>query len=236
MRPDEAFVAHALVQFLGGPSIVSAFDDEDPPDFYLTIADSRIGVEVTHLSPFTFEPGRTFGNRTTQDSFGLRLLDELDVKIGPSLPEDMSLLVILQVPVSNAARFRKKLTDWGTEIAITPKIGAQYERRIEGSKVRISVVPKRSTGKKIVGIVANTNSSTDIVLNARLILEDRIRAKSEICAKLSKPIWLAVLNDYWLADADDYAAAYRQLEFTHCFERIFVVSYDGTVSELEVEA
>ena len=91
-------------------------------------------------------------------------------------------------------------------------------------------------GKKIAGFVVNTNSSADIGLNARLVLEDRIRTKSKICASLPRPIWLAVLNDYWLADADTYAVAGRQLNLQHCFERIFLVSDRGAVNELAVEA
>ena len=35
------------------------------------------------------------------------------------------------------------------------------------------------------------------------------------------PIWLAVFNDYWLADADTYAAACQQLKMSHCFKRLF---------------
>lgn len=236
MRRDEAFVARALVEFLGGPSSASASDGEDPPDLNVTYGASRVGVEVTRLSQFTLEPDGTLGNRATQDFFGLRLLDELNTKIGPSLPDDISLLVGLWVPVSNATRFRNGLTDWVTKVAAAPKKGMQRERDIEGSKTSISVIPERPSEKKIVGFVVNTNSSANIRLNALLVLEDRIRTKSEICALLPKPIWLAVLNDYWLADAESYAAACRQLTLAHCFERIFLVSDAGAVSELTVGA
>ena len=82
MRPDEAFVSGALVTFLGGPSSVSASDGEDPPDLYLTFNDARVGVEVTRLSQFTFEPNGTLGNRATQDTFGMRLLEDLNATVG----------------------------------------------------------------------------------------------------------------------------------------------------------
>ena len=236
MRSDEEFVGRALVEVFGGSSCASVSDGEDPPDLYLTAGPSRVGVEVTRLSQFTLEPGGTLGNRTTQDSFGLRLLDELDAKVGPSLPDDVSLMIVLRVPVSNAAGFRKSLTEWVTKIALAPEKGLEQEREIEGSRTSISVIPDRPTGKKIVGCVVNTNSSADIGLNARLVLEDRIRTKSEICALLPKPIWLAVLNDYWLANSDTYAVAGRQLILGHCFERIFLVSDKGAVNELAVGA
>jgi hypothetical protein len=236
MRRDEAFVAHALVEFLGGPSSVTASDGDDPPDAYLTLGESRVGLEVTRLSQFTLESDGTLGNRATQDFFGLRLLDELNTAIGPLLPDDTSLLVGLWVPVSNAARFRKELKEWVREIAMAPAKGAQLERDIDGSKTSVSVIAERPTGKKIAGFVVNKNSSADIGLNARLVLEDRIRTKSKICAQLPKPVWLAVLNDYWLADADSYVQVYRELKLTHCFERIFLVADNGAVSELTTGA
>ena len=113
-------------------------------------------------------------------------------------------------------------------------MGFEEEREIEGSRMRISVIPKHPSGKHIIGFVANINSSADIGLNARLVLEDRIRRKSEICAPLQKPVWLAVLNDYWLADADTYALAARRLQVVHCFERIFLVSDKGAVNEIVI--
>ena len=236
MRRDEAFVGNALVNFFGGPHAASLSDGPDPPDIYLTIGTSRVGVEVTQLSQFTFEPDGTLGNRVTQDFFGLRLLDELNAKIGSSLPEDVSLLVGLEVPLSNPARFKKGITDWVNAVASNPRQGFAQKRQIEGSTASISVVSDRPSGKRVVGFVVNKKSSADIDLNARLLLEDRIRIKDDICRNLPKPIWLAVLNDYWLADADTYAVAARQLQLSHCFERIFLVSNEGVVSELKVGA
>ena len=202
MRRDEEFVGRPLVDFFGGPSRASTIEGEDPPDLYLTVENSRIGVEVTRLSQFTIEPDGSLGNRTTQDYFGLRLIDDLNTNVGPSLPDDVSLLIGLWVPVSNAQSFRKGLFEWIAKIAIAPEEGFKQEREIEGSKVSVSLIAERPMGKKIAGFVVNTNSSADIGLNARLVLEDRIRTKSKICASLPRPIWLAVLNDYWLADAD----------------------------------
>jgi hypothetical protein len=236
VRRDEEFVGRALVEFFGGPSRASATEGEDPPDLYLAVEESRVGVEVTQLSQFTLEPDGSLGNRATQDYFGLRLIEDLNTKLSSSLPDDVSLLIGLWVPVSNAQRFRKVLTEWIAEVASAPDKGFQEEREIEGSKVSVSVIPERRAGKKIAGFVVNTNSSADIGLNARLLLEDRIRAKSDICAHLPKPIWLAVLNDYWLADANTYAVAGRQVKLKHCFERIFLVSDRGAVNEIAVEA
>jgi hypothetical protein len=236
MRRDEEFVGRALVDFFGGPSYASVSDGDDPPDLYLTLGALRVGVEVTQLTQFTLEHDGTLGNRTTQDFFGLRLVDDLNIKVGPLVPDNISLLIGLWVPVLNSARFRKGLTDCVKEVALAPEKGMKQERKIEGSRLSISVIPEHPSGKKVVGFVVNTNSSADIGLNAQLVLEDRIRTKSEICAPLPKPVWLALLNDYWLADAETYDVAGQQLKLAHCFERIFLVSDIGAVSELAVGA
>lgn len=236
MRPDEEFVARALEGFLGGPSCAQAIEGDDPPDLYLTIGASRVGVEVTRLTQFTLEADGSLGNRATQDSFGTRLLDDLNESLGPSIPDEYSLCIGLSMPVSNAGRFKKALTRWVVQIASSPEVGFKEEREIEGSRVTVSIGPGRRPGKKIAGYVANANSSADIGLNASLMLEDRIRRKAQSCAQLARPIWLALLNDYWLADARTYVVASRELKLKHCFERIFLVSEIGAVHELTVEA
>lgn len=234
MRPDEEFVSCALVAFFGGQSIVSASDGEDPPDLYLTFSKFRVGVEVTRLSQFTFEPDGKLGNRATQDSFGMRLLEDLNATVGPTLPSNISLLVGVNMPVPNAAKFKRELATWVSQIATKPELGERHETMIGESGVTIAVVSERVTGKKIAGFVANSNSSANILANAALVLEDRIRTKSNLCARLVKPMWLALLNDYFSADADTYALAARQIATEHCFERIFLVLGNSTVTEIAV--
>ena len=220
------------MQFLGGPSAVSVTAGENPPDLYLDLATTRVGVEVTRLPEPMFDPNGTSFNRATHDTFAIRLLNELDANLGPLLPGNVSLYVVIRVPVGDGARFRRSLTDWVREIVAAPELGTR-ERQIECSKTKISVIPRRSAGKRIAGLVTtNIFFSHDILQNARLILEDRIKTKSALCSELTKPIWLAMLNDYGLADADCYEEASWQLKLSHCFERLFIVSDRGVVSEL----
>ena len=238
MRHAEEFVARALVEHFGGPSHASAREGEDPPDLYLTVESLRVSVEVSQLSQFTFERDGSFGNRNTQDFFGVQVIENLNAKLGPALAEDVGLLIGLWVPVPHAQRFRTRLTEWITSVvaAAATERGFKEEREIDGAKVCVSVIPERPLGKKITGFVLNDNATADIALNARLVLEDRIRRKNDICARLSKPIWLALLNDYWLAGPDTYAAAAWQLRNEHCFDRIFLVSHNGGVNEIAVDA
>jgi hypothetical protein len=236
MRRDEEFVARALVQYLGGPHIASASDGEDPPDLYLSFATSRIAVEVTRLSEFTLEPDGTRGNRETQDSFGSRLIKDLNTEIGPLLPAETHLHVALSVPVRNAARFRKRLTAFARHVAQNPKMGSHEEIEIDGSEASIIVTPLLPFAEKIGGAVLNENSSPYISWNCCLIIEDRICTKSAICEKLPKPIWLALLNDYRMANAKSYELEASKLRIEHCFQRLFLVSDSGVVTELKTGA
>lgn len=235
-RDDEQFVGSALVDYFGGPACAKISEGEDPPDLYLELEQMRVGVEVTRLSQFTLESDGELGDRATQDMFGLRLVEALNEEIGPSLASDKSLLISLSLPVSNVRAFRKALSRFVRKIADAPADGSSEERIIEGSKVTISVTPRRASGKSVVGIIANHHSSADIGLNALLVLSDRIQVKSEICANLPKPIWLALFNDYWLADAQTYEIAAKQSQDSGCFERIFLISDTGRVHELTIGA
>lgn len=234
MRPDEAFVGQALFDYLHDLNPVAILDGEDPPDLYLNLESGRIGIEVTRLSQFTIKPDGTLCNRTTEDTFGIRLIDELNSAFGPALAEDICIVIGLETPVAAPRRFRKGIQAWVEEIVSNPILRSREERTIEGARVWTSVAAARPGGKKVMGYVSNKNSSADIAFNAQLVLADRVMTKSAVCMDMQKPIWLALINDYWLADADTYKAISRELKLTHCFDRIFLISDRGSVTELEI--
>jgi hypothetical protein len=84
--------------------------------------------------------------------------------------------------------------------------------------------------------LAGTTDSPAWTASSALALETRLREKSDICTKLDGPVWLALLNDYPLAETDTYTAVCRQLRLKHCFERIFLISKQGDVTELMIAA
>lgn len=79
------------------------------------------------------------------------------------------------------------------------------------------------THKKIVGIIPNQYSNPDILLNAQIILHDRIQTKTKKCVAISDPVWLALFNDYFLADEETYRVALRRISTPHPFTRILIV-------------
>jgi hypothetical protein len=97
--------------------------------------------------------------------------------------------------------------------------------KINQNKVEVHLnLGSRPSGKKIVGVVPNQNSSPDILENVIYILSERINDKITKCQNIAhKPLWLALFNDNWLADPDTYKLAMRQLSISHIFDKIFLV-------------
>ena len=82
--------------------------------------------------------------------------------------------------------------------------------------------------------VVNQKSDAHIGSNARLILEERIATKSSKCRSLAfkGPLWLALLNDYFLASDETYRQAFAQLARPHAFDKITLISGNGSVATL----
>lgn len=228
MRADERFVADQIARHLGVDPAAHIQDGEDPPDCYITADGVRNAVEITRLTPISFDKAGTPKNRVSEDSFGIELCESLDANEGKQLPDDYSLLLHLRVPVDNATAYKKLLT---VEVRKFIERGPAAERYVlsqDAISVSLSWIPRRETGKRIVGMIENTDARPDILENALIVLRDRLVTKNDICAKLAdgQPIWLALLNDYWLADETTYGRALARIECKHCFTRIWLVSHE----------
>ncbi len=234
-RADEEFVRNCLVKYFAVES-TTTWEGEDPPDIYIKVKGETIAVEITRLSPVSFDQKFSAQNRNTQAYFGINLCNELDLKLKNNVPSEVDIILTLYVPVKNGRKYKSEL--YGrlkNFIAQNLKAGTREKIKIVDDEVKISVVPNREhSQKKIVGIVVNKNSSPDILGNAEVILLGRIKDKQEKCRKIKHngPIWLALFNDYWLADHRTYAQALKNISVSHDFEKIFVVSDIGVVHQI----
>lgn len=233
LKPDEKFVTNCLVNALNA---TKAWEGEDPPDIYLEVNSEKIAVEITRLTPVSFGEDGTIQNRHSQDYFGLNLCDELNSSLRNEIPPEIDILLTLYVPVGNGRKYKKELYAYVRDfISKGIKTGDKEEIELSGSKVRISVIPNRDhSEKKIVGAIVNKNSSAHILSNAQATLADRIQEKIKKCKEIKQqgPIWLALFNDYWLADQETYAQALNILDIAHYFERIYVIMDTGTVHQI----
>jgi hypothetical protein len=235
LKPDEKFVSESLVKHFGSDNVTYQ-EGEDPPDIYLTVNGEKIAVEITRLSPVSFDENGGMQNRNTQDTFGVNLCNELDSKLKSRVPPDIDLFLALHMPVHNPRKYKKELFNLIESVLEKEiKVGVRQTTSVLGHKVHISFIPNRShSNKKIVGAIVNDNSNAHILSNAIAILTDRIPDKVQKCKTIphSRKKWLALLNDYWLADTDTYSQAIKTVSEKHDFQKILLVSDQGVVSEL----
>ena len=83
-------------------------------------------------------------------------------------------------------------------------------------------------------VVLNPQSDRHIGSNARRILEERIETKSKKCGALAfrGTLWLALFDDYFLADDETYRQAVAGIEYPHVFDKIILISGSGSVATL----
>lgn len=233
LRPDEKFVLSRIVESLGGGKNVKGAEGEDPPDAYVKVGDITNLLEITQLSQFVINKDGTVQTRLTQDMFGLGLLDELDRDLGQSLPREKGLLIHLELPVEKPSKFKALLRQTLQELISKNEL-PKYQKslKLDGAVVRIFMIPRDSAEpKRIIGLIESKNSSSDISNNAKIIIENRLSIKNEICAALpfNGSKWLGLLNQYWLADVETYRWALKETNVNHQFERIFFVQDTGEV-------
>jgi len=229
MRPDEKFVLNALVSQFGG----CFTEGQNPPDAYLMIDNRRIAVEVTRLIEQLVSEDGTSRSRFADDMPAVNLANELDEHMRNQIPDSKFVFLVLSTPIKNIRRTKDTLIH-----AILDKIQMNSEESdfvIEGNVISIYIYEgEKPSGKKIATAVANRYSSANIGDNTRSLLEDRISTKSKvrIANEGIDEHWLALLNDYWVADEESWRSAYNLIEVEHRFNKILVVDGNGGAHQL----
>ena len=200
---------------------------EDPPDAYLMIGGREIAIEISTLIQ---QP------RTSDDMGAVGLVGELNLELCGLVPKGVTILLTLSTPMVGKRRktkaalanfLREKLVD-------IQSFTDETKFDANGNVVSIRPTQGREGHDKIVGIILPQDSKIDILFNVEQILGTLIARKIKTCATLvgGKPLWLALLNEYPLASAQDYKDVLSQFSTKHPFEKIVLVSRDGTVSEV----
>jgi len=230
MREDEIFVLKSIARQYSA----TWRPGENPPDGYITYGARDVAVEVSTLTQYITDNQGT-RPRNSDDISALRLADELDLALGSSMPDDRRVILILNSPI---VAFRKTKIDLEEKILAFVSKNADSHRSEEKLSVRgndleiILTTSEVRNGKSVIGFVKNRASSSDIMSNAIYMLETRIEDKARKCSSLAEPVWLALRNDYWLADVGTYRDALNHISISHRFEKILLVSNNGSVDVL----
>jgi hypothetical protein len=229
MSPNENFVMNSIVEKFGGEFI----EGEDPPDSYLQLDGEDIAVEVTRLVQQVENTKGKMISRIAHDQPAMSLSDELDGQMKSDIPDNKYVFLVLGAPINNIRKTKNKLR---TEIMKQLKINAvKQDLVIEKNRISISIYDGvRSTGKKVISGIANRYSDANLLNNTMKLLNDRITSKQKKCEVKSYngEYWLALYNDYWVADIDAYKLAYSKLCIKHDFDKILIVDGYGHVDSI----
>jgi hypothetical protein len=220
LREDEKFVIKSLCSQSGGTFRIG----EDPPDAYMLLNDLEIAVEISILTQHVIDKSGKPVSRLSQDSGVLRLCDKLAEELKSDVPSGVYVLLIISSPLNNIRQTKAALINKIKEIAQNKAPNNEVFKTNE-NKIEIKTfLGERPSGKKVIGVVSNKNSSPDILGNVLDILSERINDKVAKCQNIvHRPLWLALFNDYWLAEPDTYKLAMEKLSIEHSFDKICLV-------------
>jgi hypothetical protein len=229
LNDDEQFVMESLSSSFGG----AWRPGEDPPDAYLMQGNVEVALELSTLTQNVVGTTGTLESRLSQDIGVLRICDELDEELGDLIGSASYAILTLHAPVDKLRKFRSILKGRIIEI-VNAGTAEDVSLDISGNNVNVHVVKgQRPSGKKVVGIVANQNSNPNISSNVDFILSHRIQAKTQKCSKVThRPLWLALFNDYWLAELNSYRYAMQQYSERHPFGKILLISGNREVHSI----
>jgi hypothetical protein len=220
LREDEKFVIEALCAKYGGTYRIG----EDPPDAYMSLNGNEIAVEISILTQHVvIKSGRTVP-RLSQDTVVLRLCDEINKELKNDIPSGVYVLITISSPLNKIQQTKADLINKIKEIAQKKSPIREVFATNKNKATIQTLLGERPSGKKVVGVVPNQNSSPDILGNVLYILSERINDKVTKCQNIvHRPLWLALFNDYWLAEPDTYELAMGKLSIEHPFDKICLV-------------
>jgi hypothetical protein len=232
LKPDEEFTARSLAAHFNG----TWSEGEDPPDIYLNIGNGTVAVEISTLTQHVIDERGGMKPRLSEDSTALWLANELEKELSPLISDGRMFVLTLQAPISAARRTKEALRGRLITIAASNEIETiDVEETILGNPIGIYYAPYNGANRrKVHAAVVNQKSDPHLLSNARFILEERIATKSKKCSAIAakKPVWLALFNDYFLANDETYRQALAQISAPHIFGLIVLISGNGTVTTL----
>jgi hypothetical protein len=203
LRDDEEFVIKSVAAAFSGTWRLG----ENPPDAYLVLGTSSIAVEIsTLMQHVSDERGRR--SRITDDLATDLLVKCLNEDLKELVPDGHTIGLILISPINQLRKTRPKLGQILREyIADLSMLRNDQKIRVNDNDITVFLNKHGEPHyDKVCAVFPHRSSDPNILENALVILEERITTKANKCRHLQKhqPLWLALLNDYWLAQAGTY--------------------------------
>lgn len=232
LRSDEDFAIRAVAASTSGKWLPG----DNPPDAYLIVGERTIGVEISTLTQHVNDERGGTHARLSEDVPAIAMANQLDQDLREVIPDGRMAILVLRAPILEVRKTALQLKETICRLVATAcSETVDVEESICGNTIGIQITSHEEPDpRKVHAVVPNRKSSPNILLNAQYILEERIVTKAKKCSLLNfeGPLWLALINDYWLADSQTYQQAIATIPLSHPFERILLISGDGSVVTL----
>jgi len=207
---------------------------EAPSDAYLTIAGTRIAVEVTTTKQGLADRGGPTKPRLRFDRVALRFVRRLQDALSASVPDGNTLILTITAPIRVPAKTAAVLEDIRTDLARQSARG-EVKYAILGNQIRVRLVKggsRRTT--KVIGFVHNPDSDPDVLFDITLSLIERVgaKARSGAPAKSAGERWLVLAGEVPHSHIEPYRHAYSQLSIPTDFTKILMVLAGGQIETL----
>lgn len=242
MRADKEYIKSTMEMYLLRNCIEGyILQGEDPPDYYIKINKKKILFEVTQGIQGYYEDG-AFVSRTGSDEPILNIGKWLKAQINDQIPCDRKILMYIEGPIVKNCKFRWQLKD---SLLAFINVNSKAEEdctgwtHIQVSNIEIQVkITKReiSDNRSIILFTKPQFNKTTVNIdkNVQAILTNILHKKEEAMSKVkfNGQKWLAILNQYPLADDGTYYRALTKVSVNHSFNKIFYIGEKQIVKEI----
>lgn len=229
LRGDEEFVIKSIADSWSAEWRAG----ENPPDAYLKVGDREVAIEISILMQNQSDGRGGTRSRLSDDMPAIRLATELNTELQGEIPYGRTVSLTLRTPILNKRAVKPKLKETILDLVSRGSVQT-LQKNILGNLIEVTLSLNDAPGH-VCGVVSQSALPLyDVLTTAWCILEERIMTKANICSSLpfQAPLWLALLDRYFLADTETYRQAMGKIANSHPFEKILLISRDGSMTVL----
>jgi len=205
------------------------------PDAWLTIAGTRIAVEVAVIAPAGVARGSVAKPRLRFDKVALRLVDGLRAAMSEIVPDGEAVVVTITAPIRLASKTAAALDDVIQARLANPSARADFKDSICGNQVQVRFVTGVSGRMpKAVGFVHNPDPDSDQLLDLTqaLLLHVGAAADRRPPPAFTGDRWLVLADPDGRAPIETWRQVYAQLAPSTDFKTVLMAPAGGRVETL----
>lgn len=205
------------------------------PDAYVTIAGTRIAVEVTAIEQRIAAQGDLTKPRLRFDRVALRLVGALQAALSEFVPDGEAVILTVTAPIRLPSKTAAALETKVRDCLARRSAPVEAKDTICGNQIRVRLVTGVSRRmSKVIGFVHNPDSDPDVLLCLTQSLLQHIGAAADKRPpeKFTGDRWLVVADEDGLSHIETYRHIYSQLSPSTGFKKILMVLAGGRVETL----